>query len=173
MNQKVNFHLNGELQEVECESSKPLLWVLREDLSRTGTKFGCGRGLCGACSVLIDGKPVRSCITLVSSLEGKHVTTVEGLAIDGLHPVQQAWVDHNVPQCGYCQPGQIINAVALLDNIPKPSDEDIDSHMAGLVCRCGTYQRIRAAIHDAANARQSSNQQPVRKAQTTNKKGNG
>lgn len=144
--------VNGKPVSVEAEPDTPLLWVLREELGLTGTKFGCGIAACGACSVHLDGTITRSCSVPVSEAAGKAVTTIEGLkAEDGtLHPVQQAWIDIEVPQCGYCQSGQIMSAVALLKQNPKPSDEDIDSAMAGNLCRCGTYQRIRAAIHRAA-----------------------
>ena len=129
----------------------PLLWVLRDRLELTGTKFGCGAGLCGACTVHVGGEATRSCVTPMSALEGKAVTTIEGLAAPGReHPLQSAWKDHHVVQCGYCQSGQIMQAATLLAAVPKPSDADIDAHMAGNLCRCGTYQRIRAAIKDAA-----------------------
>jgi len=128
----------------------PLLWVLRDTLQMTGTKFGCGMALCGACTVHIDGKATRSCITPIKAVEGKKVTTIEGLSDDGSHPVQQAWMEVDVPQCGYCQSGQIMSAVALLKEKPAPTDADIDDAMTGNICRCGTYQRIRQAIHRAA-----------------------
>jgi isoquinoline 1-oxidoreductase subunit alpha len=132
----------------------PLLWVLRDQLELTGTKFGCGMGLCGACTVHVDGQTKRSCITPMSALEGKAVTTIEGLSAPGQeHPLQTAWKAHNVPQCGYCQSGQIMQAAALLALTPRPTDADIDSGMAGNLCRCGTYQRIRAAIKTAAGRR--------------------
>ena len=146
----MEFILNGQRQVVDVDADMPLLWVIREQLKLTGTKYSCGIGLCGACTVHVDGIATRSCITPASSIEGKHVTTIEGLAaIDG-HPVIRAWVEENVPQCGYCQPGQIMSATALLANRPKPSDEDIDEEMSGNLCRCGTYPRIRKAIHRAA-----------------------
>jgi isoquinoline 1-oxidoreductase alpha subunit len=126
----------------------PLLWYLRDLLDLTGTKYGCGMGLCGACTVHVDGKAVRSCLTPLSSLAGKSVTTIESLG--GQHPVQKAWMEQNVPQCGYCQSGQIMQAIALLKEKPKPTDQDIDAAMQGVICRCGTYQRIRAAIKQAA-----------------------
>jgi isoquinoline 1-oxidoreductase alpha subunit len=128
----------------------PLLWVLRDTLNMTGTKFGCGMALCGACTVHIDGQAARSCITPVSSVAGKKITTIEGLSADGTHPVQQAWMEINVAQCGYCQPGQIMSAVALLAKKASPSDAEIDDAMSGNICRCGTYQRIRQAMHRAA-----------------------
>ena len=128
----------------------PLLWALRDLIGLTGTKFSCGAGLCGACTVLIDGEPTRSCITPVSTLAGKAITTIEGLSPDGNHPLQKAWQEEHVSQCGYCQPGQIMNAAALLQKNSKPSDADIDAAMSGTLCRCGTYQRIRKAIHRAA-----------------------
>jgi aerobic-type carbon monoxide dehydrogenase small subunit (CoxS/CutS family) len=131
----------------------PLLWVLRDTLDMTGTKFGCGMALCGACTVHINGEATRSCITTVASVAGKKVTTIEGLSHNGgLHPVQQAWIAEVVPQCGYCQSGQIMSAVALLSKKPNPTDADIDDFMSGNICRCGTYQRIRKAIHRAAGA---------------------
>ena len=127
-----------------------MLWVLRDNLGLTGTKFSCGIGQCGACTVLIDGEPTRSCVTLISQVEGQAITTIEGLSTDGSHPVQKAWLEDHVTQCGYCQPGQILNAVALLEKNPNPSDEEIDAAMQNVLCRCGTYQRIRRAIHTAA-----------------------
>jgi isoquinoline 1-oxidoreductase alpha subunit len=131
----------------------PLLWYLRDELRLTGTKFGCGIGACGACTVLVDGQAVRSCQTPLRTLAGKQVVTLEGLSPDGSHPVQRAWTRIEVPQCGYCQAGQIMQAVALLARVPKPNDQDIDRAMSGNVCRCGTYQRIRAAIKEAAEGR--------------------
>jgi isoquinoline 1-oxidoreductase subunit alpha len=148
----IRFVLNGTTQTVEAPPDTPLLWVLREDLGLTGTKFGCGMALCGACTVHVDGQPMRSCATPVSAAAGKSVTTIEGLSEKGLHPVQQAWIAADVPQCGYCQSGQIMSAVALLTKNPSPTDADIDQAMSGNICRCGTYQRIRAAIHSAAAA---------------------
>ncbi len=144
------FVLNGTPQAVDVSPEMPLLWVLRDTLKMTGTKFGCGMALCGACTVHIDGEAARSCVTPISSVAGKKVTTIEGLSPDGSHLVQQAWMETNVPQCGYCQPGQIMSAVALLAKKPSPSDTDIDDAMSGTICRCGTYQRIRKAIHRAA-----------------------
>jgi aerobic-type carbon monoxide dehydrogenase small subunit (CoxS/CutS family) len=146
------FILNGKSQTVDVSPDMPLLWVLRDTLDMTGTKFGCGMALCGACTVHINGEATRSCITAVSSVGGKKVTTIEGLSHNGsLHPVQQAWIAEDVPQCGYCQSGQIMSAVALLAKKPNPTDADIDDFMSGNICRCGTYQRIRKAIHRAAS----------------------
>ena len=149
------FTLNGKPTQLDAEADMPLLWAIRDLLGMTGTKYGCGQGLCGACTVHIDGVAVRSCMTPVASVAGKNITTIEGLGTEGLHPVQQAWIDNNVPQCGYCQPGQIMSASALLARNPSPSDEDIDNAMAGNLCRCGTYVRIRKAIHDAADIMQN------------------
>jgi len=142
--------INGQNYEVETAEDTPLLWVLRDNLSLTGTKYSCGMGLCGSCTVLLDGEPTRSCILPVSQIGDQSITTIEGLSPDGSHPVQQAWLEAHVTQCGYCQPGQIMNAVALLENNPNPSDEDIDAAMKTVLCRCGTYQRIRKAIHIVA-----------------------
>jgi isoquinoline 1-oxidoreductase subunit alpha len=154
--------VNGTSRPVDVPLDTPLLWVLRESLQLTGTKFGCGMALCGACTVHLDGQPIRSCVTPVSAAAGKRITTIEGLAAmpgaggsasasgSRLHPVQQAWIAAQVPQCGYCQSGQLMSAAALLAANPDPSDADIDQAMAGNICRCGTYQRIRTAIHDAA-----------------------
>lgn len=143
-----SFSINGIAQSVDVYPSKPLLWVIREQLSLSGTKFGCGIGQCGACTVHVDGQAIRSCLTPVSSVEGKEVTTIEGLvsASGELHPVQQAWVDHQVPQCGYCQSGQIMSASALLARSPQPTDKEIDGALRGNICRCGMYGRIRKAI---------------------------
>jgi isoquinoline 1-oxidoreductase subunit alpha len=142
--------VNGAARELDVESEMPLLWALRDELNLTGTKYGCGVAYCGACTVLLEGKPVRSCMLPVAAAADKEVTTIEGLARAGkLHHVQQAWLEHQVPQCGYCQSGQILAAVALLDANPDPSDADIDAAMTN-VCRCGTYSRIRAAIHAVA-----------------------
>ena len=146
------FTLNGKSETVDVSPDMPLLWVLRDTLNMTGTKFGCGMALCGACTVHINGEMTRSCITPISSVAGKKVTTIEGLSANGLHPVQQAWIAEDVPQCGYCQSGQIMSAVALLAKKPNPTDADIDDFMSGNICRCGTYQRIRKAIHRAAGA---------------------
>ena len=146
------FTLNGKSTTVSVDPQMPLLWVLRDTLDLTGTKFGCGMALCGACTVHINGEAARSCTTPVSSVQGKKVTTIEGLSADGSHPVQKAWIAEDVPQCGYCQSGQIMSAVALLAKKPKPTDADIDVAMSGNICRCGTYQRIRRAIHRAAGS---------------------
>jgi aerobic-type carbon monoxide dehydrogenase small subunit (CoxS/CutS family) len=144
--------VNGKKHEVEVDSDTPLLWVLRENLRMTGTKFGCGIAQCGACTVHLDGQPIRSCVTPVAAAKGKKITTIEGLSADGSHPLQKAWIAEEVPQCGYCQSGQIMSAAALLATKPKPTDADIDSAMSGNICRCGTYQRIRRAIHRAAGS---------------------
>jgi isoquinoline 1-oxidoreductase subunit alpha len=146
----ITFTLNGKAQTVDVSPEMPLLWVLRDTLNMTGTKFGCGMALCGACTVHIDGEPARSCSTPISKVAGKKVTTIEGLSADGTHPVQIAWMAEDVPQCGYCQSGQIMSAVALLVKKSNPTDADIDDAMSGNICRCGTYQRIRKAIHRAA-----------------------
>ncbi len=142
--------VNGKRHTVDVPSDTPLLWVIRDSIGLTGTKFGCGMAQCGACTVHLDGQTIRSCVTPVSDAVGKAVTTIEGLSEKGLHPVQQAWIAEEVPQCGYCQSGQIMSAAALLARVPSPTDADIDQAMAGNICRCGTYQRIRAAIHRAA-----------------------
>jgi isoquinoline 1-oxidoreductase subunit alpha len=145
------FNVNGRAVTVSAEADKPLLWVLREDLGLTGTKFGCGMALCGACTVHLDGSPVRSCVTPVAAARGKRVTTIEGLERGGrVHPVQEAFIEQDVPQCGYCQCGQVMSAAALLARQKNPTDADIDAAMSGNICRCGTYQRIRAAIKQAA-----------------------
>ena len=146
--------VNGKTQTYENDPDMPLLWYLRDDLRLTGTRFGCGAGLCGACTVHVNGQAVRSCQTRMGTLESKTVLTIDALAEGGkLHPVQRAWIQHDVPQCGYCQSGQIMSAVALLKTTPNPTDAQIDSAMAGNICRCGTYQRIRAAIKTAAKER--------------------
>jgi len=145
-----DLQINGQPFTVQAEAQMPLLWVLRDLLGLTGTKFSCGMGLCGSCTVLIDGEPTRSCVTLLDSIAGKTITTIEGLSPDGSHPLQKAWMEEHVTQCGYCQPGQILNAAALLQKNPHPSDADIDAAMSDVLCRCGTYQRIRKAIHRAA-----------------------
>jgi len=146
----VRLNLNGRDIEVDVDADMPLLWLLRDTLGLTGTKFGCGMALCGACTVHLDGAAVRSCVTPVSAARGRKVTTIEGLSPDSRHPVQRAWIELDVPQCGYCQSGQIMSAAALLAENPQPSDAEIDAAMSGNICRCGTYQRIRAAIHRAA-----------------------
>ena len=144
-------NVNGRAVTVSAEPDKPLLWVLREDLGLTGTKFGCGMALCGACTVHVDGSPVRSCVTPLAAAGGKRVTTIEGLARgERLHPLQEAFIEQDVPQCGYCQSGQVMSAAALLAKQRNPTDADIDAAMSGNICRCGTYQRIRAAIKQAA-----------------------
>jgi isoquinoline 1-oxidoreductase alpha subunit len=145
-----DLQINEQTYSIEADAEMPLLWVLRDLLGLTGTKFGCGMGLCGSCTVLVDDEPTRSCITSVSSLTGKAITTIEGISQDGSHPVQVAWLRGHVSQCGYCQPGQIMNAVALLKKNPDPGDADIDQAMGNVLCRCGTYQRIRKAIHSVA-----------------------
>jgi isoquinoline 1-oxidoreductase alpha subunit len=146
----ITFTLNGQPQTVDVVPEMPLLWVLRDTLGMTGTKFGCGMSLCGACTVHIDGVPTRTCMTSVSSIAEKEVMTIEGLSSDGNHPVQQAWMEVDVPQCGYCQSGQIMTAAALVRDNPSPTDNDIDRAMRNNICRCGTYQSIRAAIHRAS-----------------------
>ncbi|MFL5507878.1 MAG: (2Fe-2S)-binding protein [Gemmatimonadales bacterium] len=146
----ITLRINGQDKQVDVPEDMPLLWVLRDRLDLTGTKFGCGIGSCGACTVHLDGVAVRSCQTPAVAAAGKAVTTIEGLSSDGSHPVQQAWIEAQVPQCGYCQSGQIMSAAALLSTNPNPSDSDIDNAMSGNLCRCGTYQRIRKAIHRAA-----------------------
>jgi len=148
-----SLNINGKIHQVDADPSTPILWALRDDIGMTGTKFGCGIAACGACTVHIDGQPTRSCITPISSASGKKITTIEAMQNDRVgKAVQAAWIKHDVAQCGYCQSGQIMSATGLLKQKRKPSDEDIDAAMAGNVCRCGTYQRIRAAIHDAAKS---------------------
>ena len=148
----IKLDINGRVHEVDVPADTPLLWVLREWLGMTGTKYGCGVAVCGACSVHMDGEVIRSCGVQVGAVGNAKLTTIEGLSADGLsHPVQKAWLAHEVPQCGYCQSGQIMTAVALLKANPKPSDADIDAAMTN-ICRCGTYQRVRAAIHTAASS---------------------
>ena len=149
----INFKVNGTDRAFDGDPDMPLLWYLRDDLRLTGTRFGCGAGLCGACTVHVDGLAVRSCQTPVRTLQSKRVITIEGLSPDGRHPVQRAWTALNVAQCGYCQTGQIMSAAALLTRIASPSDQDIDRAMAGNICRCGTYQRIRSAVKAAAKER--------------------
>jgi isoquinoline 1-oxidoreductase subunit alpha len=144
------FDVNGKRQDLDVSPDMPLLWVLRDALGLTGTKFGCGLGQCGACTVHMDGAPVRACLTTAKAAAGKKVTTIEGLSANAAHPLQTAWIAEQVPQCGYCQSGQIMSAAALLAKTPRPTDAQIDTAMAGNICRCGTYQRIRRAIHRAA-----------------------
>ena len=146
----ISFSLNGKSQTVDVPPEMPLLWVVRDVVGLTGTKYGCGMAQCGACTVHLEGTAVRSCSTPMSAVAGKAVTTIEGLSADGSHPLQRAWIAEQVPQCGYCQSGQLMSAAALLATTPAPSDEEIDSAMAGNICRCGTYSRIRSAIHLAA-----------------------
>jgi len=148
---KYKLQINQQTYEVEADPQTPLLWVIRDEVGLTGTKYGCGIAQCGACTVHMNGNPIRSCSIPVAAASTKKITTIEGLSEDQSHPVQKAWVDAQVPQCGYCQSGQIMSAVALLNRKPKPSDDDIDSAMAGNICRCGTYTRIRKAIHNASN----------------------
>lgn len=154
----LTLNINGKDTQADVDPETPLLWVLRDTLGLTGTKFGCGAALCGACTVHLDGEPTRSCVTPVSAVAGKKITTIEGLSADRSHPVQKAWIELDVPQCGYCQSGQIMSAVALLAKKPKPTDADIDEAMSGNLCRCGTYQRIRAAIHRAAQLKGDANE---------------
>ncbi len=146
----INLNINEKNQEVDVDPNTPLLWVLRDHLNLTGTKYGCGIAQCGACTIHLDGIAMRSCSLPVSAVSDKKITTIEGLSENGNHPVQQAWLEHDVPQCGYCQAGQIMSASALLKDNPNPSDEDIDGAMHGNICRCGTYTRIKAAIKTAA-----------------------
>ena len=147
----IGFNVNGKAVDVKAEADTPLLWVIRDEIGLTGTKFGCGAALCGACTVHLDGTPVRSCQTPLSAVSGKNVTTIESMSANPVGKrLQAAWIAHDVPQCGYCQSGQIMSAAALLASKPNPSDEDIDQAMSGNICRCGTYPRIRAAIHTAA-----------------------
>jgi isoquinoline 1-oxidoreductase subunit alpha len=146
----ISFQVNGKPRTVDVSPDTPLLWVLRDTLQLTGTKYGCGISQCGACTVHVDGDPTRSCVTPVSAIAGKSITTIEGLSPDRGHPIQMAWIAEQVPQCGYCQSGQIMAAAALLARTPKPTDADIDQALSGNICRCGTYQRMRKAIHRAA-----------------------
>ena len=146
----VSLTVNGKAQSIDTSPDMPLLWVLREKLLLTGTKYGCGMAICGACTVHVDGQPLRSCTTPVAAVAGRTITTIEGLSDKSDHPVQQAWMEADVPQCGYCQSGQIMSAAALLASNARPTDTDIDNAMTGNICRCGTYPRIRAAIHRAA-----------------------
>ena len=148
--------VNGQRREVDAEPSMPLLWALRDVLGLTGTKYGCGIAQCGACTVHVDGQPVRSCVTPVAAVEGMRITTIEGIGATDLHAVQQAWLELDVAQCGYCQSGQIMSAAALVAGNPAPTDADIDAALAGNICRCGTYDRIRKAVHRAADLLQSA-----------------
>lgn len=148
--------INGTVREVEASGDMPLLWVLRDLLQLSGTKYGCGMAQCGACTVHLDGKPVRSCVTPVSSVGARKVTTIEGLSPDGSHPVQRAWTEADVVQCGYCQSGQIMTAVALLEKKPDPTDSDIDAALSGNICRCGTYERVREAVRLAARLKRGA-----------------
>ncbi len=151
----ISLQVNGRQYSLEVSPDTPLLWALRDLIGLTGTKYGCGQGLCGCCTVHLAGKAARSCITPVSAVGDRPVTTIEGLSRDGLHRVQEAWIAEDVPQCGYCQPGQIMSAAALLADQPEPSDPDIDAAMEGNLCRCGTYDRVRRAIHRAAGEERS------------------
>jgi isoquinoline 1-oxidoreductase subunit alpha len=151
----IKLTLNGQAKDIDVAEDTPLLWVLRDTLGLTGTKFGCGAALCGACTVHLEGQAIRSCVTPISEAAGKNITSIEGLSADRGHPVQRAWIELEVPQCGYCQSGQIMSAAALLAKNPNPSDADIDSAMSGNICRCGTYPRIRKAIHRAAELSKS------------------
>lgn len=148
----ISFSLNGVPQSLDVSPDVPILWIVRDVVGLPGTKFGCGIAQCGACTIHLDGQPVRSCSTPIAAAAGKSITTIEGLASDTLHPLQQAWIDEDVPQCGYCQSGQLMGAAALLAANPDPSDADIDAALSGNVCRCGTYNRIRRAVHRAARA---------------------
>jgi isoquinoline 1-oxidoreductase subunit alpha len=154
----ISLNINGKEMQADADPATPLLWVLRDTLGLTGTKYGCGMALCGACTVHLDGEPIRSCVTPASAAAGKKITTIEGLSADRSHPVQKAWIELDVPQCGYCQSGQIMSAAALLARKPQPTDADIDQAMSGNLCRCGTYQRIRAAIHRAAKMKGDANE---------------
>jgi len=146
----ISLNINGTKHNVDVDADMPLLWVLRDVIGLTGTKFGCGVALCGACTVHVDGLPTRACVTPVSGLKEKLITTIEGISTNTLHPVQQAWIEKQVTQCGFCQSGQIMSAIALLKQIPEPTDTDIDNAMSGNICRCGSYQRIRSAIKKAS-----------------------
>lgn len=153
--------VNGRTHTVDVPADMPLLWVLRDVLDLKGTKFGCGMAQCGACTVHLNGEPTRACVTPVAAVGTARITTIEGLSPDGTHPLQVAWMNNDVPQCGYCQAGQIMSAAALLAKTPSPTDADIDGAMSGNVCRCGTYMRIRKAIHEAAGTRQADSAEPV------------
>lgn len=148
---KITLIINGQKTVVDQDPDMPLLWFLRDSLHLTGTKYSCGKGICGTCTVHVDGEPTKSCITSLSEVNGSRITTIEGLSKDNAHPLQQAWQEQEVSQCGYCQPGQIMTAAALLAKDPNPSDKTIDETMSSVLCRCGTYQRIRSAIHLAAS----------------------
>lgn len=152
----ISLNVNGQARELDAEPDMPLLWALRDLLKLTGTKYGCGKALCGACTVFIDGQPARSCVTPVSAISGQKITTIEGLSPDGTHPVQRAWVELDVVQCGWCQSGQILAAAALIESNNHPTDEDIDAAMDGNICRCGTYPRIRAAVKRAAEIKRGN-----------------
>ncbi len=158
----ITLKVNGKSQQFDGDTEMPLLWYLRDELNYKGTKFGCGMGLCGACTIHLNGKPVRSCSTPVSAAANVSITTIEGISPDGTHPVQVAWQELDVPQCGYCQAGQIMSACALLAKTPKPTDADIDTAMNGNLCRCGTYLRVRAAIHKAADLTASNPTKPAK-----------
>ncbi len=152
----MQIRLNGKTIQLDIDPEMPLLWAIRDEIGLKGTKFGCGKGLCGACTVHLNGSAIRSCITPISAVDGQEITTIEGLADgDSLHPLQQSWIKHNVPQCGYCQSGQLMSASSLLASNANPSDSDIDNAMSGNICRCGTYPRIRAAIKEASSAMQA------------------
>lgn len=154
----MQIELNGEVRQIDVEADTPLLWVIRDEIGLKGTKFGCGQGLCGACTVHLNGIAIRSCVTPIAAVDGQRITTIEGLPDNGkLHAVQSSWMKHNVPQCGYCQSGQLMSASALLQSNPNPSDDEIDMAMSGNICRCGTYPRIKAAIKDAASQMQAIN----------------
>jgi len=148
----ISLNVNGTDQQIEVDPETPLLWVLRDHLGLTGTKYGCGMAQCGACTVHLDGKAIQSCVTPVAEVQGRAVTTIEGLSPDLSHPLQKAWIEHDVPQCGYCQSGQLMTAAALLAEYPRPSDRQIDAAMSGVLCRCGTYNRVRLAIKQVAAA---------------------
>jgi isoquinoline 1-oxidoreductase alpha subunit len=148
----INLTINGKKQSVDVDPKTPVLWVLREHLNLVGTKFGCGIAQCGACTIHLDGNAVRSCVLPISSAENKEITTIEGLSENGDHPLQKAWIEHDVPQCGYCQTGQIMSAAALLEKTPNPTDSEIEEALQGNICRCGTYLRIKAAVKTAANS---------------------
>jgi len=157
----ITITVNGKAHSVEVAPDTPLLWVLRDTLGFTGTKFGCGQALCGACTVHVDGEPTRSCVTRISVIANRKITTIEGLSPDGQHPVQRAWLEAQVPQCGYCQAGMIMTTAALLATTPNPTDADIDEALGGHICRCGTYARIRKAVHDAARNHATPGKEPA------------